>query len=133
MKKIDATVPEEFSIQNIMSKPIGISSQSTILEAIHKLLTFKFSRLIIFDSNNPVGIITRKDILRFLFKEKLNKSIQEIPVSKIMNEIYYVDNSLSVIDASKFMLEHRCSSVAIGSENDLQGISTKTDLTQFYW
>lgn len=123
---------EDNSIKKIMSKPIGINVNSSIFDAINKLLTFQFSRLIIYDSNIPVGIITRKDILRFLFKEKLHKSIQEISVRKIMNDIYYVDNSSSIFDVSKFMIENRCSSVVIGSENDLQGITTKTDLTQFY-
>ena len=120
------------SIKDIMNSPYGLEKDEKILDAILKIIKYKIGRLIIFDSKIPVGIVSEKDILSFLFKDKLHRNIGEIPVSEIMNDIYYVDEDTSKTKAAKFMIDKRCSSVAIGAAEHFEGIVTKTDLTKYY-
>lgn len=124
-------IPKD-SIKDIMNSPYGMDKDEKILDAISKIIQYKIGRLIIFDSKFPVGIVSEKDILSFLFKDKLHRNIGEIPVSDIMNDIYYVEEDTSKSKAAQFMIDKRCSSVAVGSAENFEGIVTKTDLTKYY-
>jgi len=118
-------------IKDIANSPIQINSGSNLTDTINKLLTHKISRLIIPDSKKPIGIVSEKDILTYLYKEKLHKSISEVLVNEIMHDIFFINGTSTIAEASQFMIDNRCSSVAIGSLDDFVGIVTKTDLTKF--
>lgn len=120
------------SIKDIMNQPYGIEKNDKILDAIMKIIENKIGRVIIYDSKKPVGIVSEKDILSFLFKDKLHRSISKVPITEIMNDIYYVDVDTSKSEAAQFMLDKKCSSVAVGSEKYFEGLVTKTDLTKYY-
>ena len=120
-------------IKDIVNSPIGIKSGTNLTDTINKLLTHKISRLIITDYQKPIGIVSEKDILTYLYKEKLHKSISEVSVNEIMHDIFFINGTSTIAEASQFMIDNRCSSVAIDSSDNFVGIVTKTDLTKFYW
>jgi predicted transcriptional regulator len=120
-------------IKDIVNSPIGIKSGANLTDTINKLLTHKISRLIITDSQKPIGIVSEKDILTYLYKEKLHKSISEVSVNEIMHDIFFINGISTITEASQFMIDNRCSPVAIDSPDNFVGIVTKTDLTKFYW
>ena len=119
-------------VSEIAKKPIFILKNSTISDVIKKLLENKLSRLIVVDNGKPVGIITEKDIGLFLFSETSKQGLDSIPISKIMKEILFVEESISPEESAKKMIEKGVSSFAIGIENELKGIFTKTDLIKYY-
>jgi CBS domain-containing protein len=49
-----------------------------------------------------------------------------------MKPIEYVKGTESVNNCAKIMTRKKISSLAVGNENDLQGIFTKTDLTRYF-
>jgi CBS domain-containing protein len=120
------------SINEISNKPITILKNSTISDVIKKLLESKLSRLIVVESGKPVGIITEKDVGLFLFSETTKQGLDDIPISKIMKPILFVEEELTPQESAKMMIEKGVSSLTIGSEDNIKGIFTKTDLVRYY-
>ena len=118
--------------KELMHKPLSIAENSSISQVISKLLDLNKSRLVITREQKPIGIITEKDIGFFLFTGKSDQSLDRIPLGKIMKGLVYTDSNTSVALCAKKMIEKNISSLAVGSENNLEGIFTKTDLTKFY-
>lgn len=120
------------SINEIINRPITILKNSTISDVIKKLLESKLSRLIVIESGKPIGIITEKDIGLFLFSETTKQGLDDIPISKIMKPIVFVNEELTPQESAKMMLEKGVSSLTVGSEDNIKGIFTKTDLVKYY-
>jgi len=120
------------SINEIINKPITILKNSTISDVIKKLLEFKISRLIVVESGKPVGIITEKDIGLFLFSDNSKQGLDDIPISKIMKPILFVEEGLTPEESAKIMIEKGVSSLTVGSDENIKGIFTKTDLVEYY-
>lgn len=118
--------------QDLIQKPISILRSSTISDAIKKILENNISRLIVKDSGKSVGIVTEKDIGFFLFNEKTTLGLDAIPLEKMMKSIEYVKRSESVNNCAKIIIDKKISSLAVGNENSLEGIFTKTDLTNYF-
>ncbi|QLH07789.1 CBS domain-containing protein [Nitrosopumilus ureiphilus] len=119
------------SISQIANKPISILKNSTISDAIRMLLNTKISRLIVIDDGKHVGIITEKDIGLFLFSETSMQGLDDIPITKIMKPIEFVDQELNHKDSAKIMVEKGISSLAVGENGEVRGIITKSDLISF--
>lgn len=120
------------SISEISNKPITILKNSSLSDVIKKLLESKLSRLIVVESGKPVGIITEKDVGLFLFSETSKQGLDDIPISKIMKPILYVNEDLTPVDSAKLMIEKGVSSLTVGSEDNIKGIFTKTDLVKYF-
>lgn len=120
------------SLLNISKKPISILKRSSISEVIKKLLEYDLSRLIVVEDGKPIGIITEKDVGLFLFSETTRQGLDDIPITKIMKPILFVDESQSPEKSAKTMIENGVSSLTIGSDVELKGIFTKTDLVKYY-
>jgi CBS domain-containing protein len=118
--------------KELMHTPISITKNSSVSQVITKLLDLNKSRLVITDKEKSVGIVTEKDIGFFLFTEKSDQSLDVIPITRLMKRLVFVDTTTSAILCAKKMIEKNISSLAVGSENNLEGIFTKTDLTKFY-
>ncbi len=119
-------------IKDIMNPPIGIESGATLQQVLNKLLTFKISRLFIFKDKKAIGIVSEKDILNYLYNEKLLNRTDEVIIDDIMHEVFVNDGSMTIHEAAKFMVDNRCSSTGVSSNGELVGIVTKTDLTKYY-
>jgi CBS domain-containing protein len=120
------------SLSDISKRPISILKKSSISEVIKKLLEYNISRLIVVDGGKSIGIITEKDVGSFLFSETTRQGLDDIPITKIMKPILFVEESTSPQKSAKIMIEKGISSIAIGSDMDLKGIFTKTDLVKYY-
>ncbi len=68
----------------------------------------------------------------FLFSETTNQGLENIPLVKIMKPILFIEESLSLQDSAKTIIENEVSSLVVGSSIELKGIFTKTDLVKHY-
>jgi len=118
--------------KELMHAPISISENSNILHVISKLLDLRKSRLVVTRENKSVGIVTEKDVGFLLFTEKSDQSLDRILLTQIMKRLAYINSETSANLCAKVMTEKNISSLVVGSENDLEGIFTKTDLVKFY-
>ena len=117
---------------DISKKPITIMKNSTISDAIKSILDTKVSRLVVSDHGKHVGIITEKDIGLFLFSETTNQSLDNIPITKIMKPIEFVNQEITPEKSAKIMIEKGMSSLAIGENKEVKLIFTKSDLVRYY-
>ncbi|HET9009155.1 MAG TPA: CBS domain-containing protein [Nitrosarchaeum sp.] len=120
------------SIIDICNKPVSILKNSTISDVIKKLLENNLSRLIVIENGKPVGIITEKDIGLFLFSETTKQGLDDIMISRVMKPIMLIEETLTPKNSAKIMLEKGISSLAIGTNENIKGIFTKTDLIKYY-
>ena len=118
--------------KDILNRPLVINKDSKISDFASKLSTLKLSRLIIEDQGKHIGIVSTKDWAFYLFKNKNKEGIHDIPLTKIMHNIVYVDVFTSIPKCAAIMLDKRISSLAVGSEDHIYGVFTKTDLVSYY-
>ncbi len=118
---------------SICQKPITLESSVSLDRIISNLLKNNISRLILTESDTPVGIITEKDIGLFLLNDDSEKNLEQIPASQIMKMLTSVHESMSVEKCVEIMLEKNIGSLGITSNGDgLVGIVTKTDIAKYY-
>ncbi|MGY5151294.1 MAG: CBS domain-containing protein [Candidatus Nitrosopumilus sp. bin_6a] len=120
------------SINKFSKKPISIMKKSTISDAIRMLLNTKISRLVVVENGKHIGIITEKDIGLFLFSENTRQGLDEIPITKIMKPIEFVNQEITPENSAKIMIEKGISSLAIGEKDEVKRIFTKSDLVSYY-
>ncbi|MCA9819335.1 MAG: CBS domain-containing protein [Nitrosarchaeum sp.] len=120
------------SVLEYSQSPISISKNITISQVIKKLLESNFSRLIVTESGKPVGIVTEKDIGLFVFSNTSNQGLDDIPLAKIMKPLIFVDETTSMQDAAKILIEKEVSSLVSGTNEKIIGIITKTDFVSYY-
>ena len=118
--------------KDLMKKPITISKSENISGAITKLFQNKISRLLVENNGKISEIVTEKDIVLFLLQSKAEENLDEIPLSEVTKKLVIVENSKSVKDSANLMLDEKISSLAVGSNGQVDGIFTKTDLTRYY-
>ncbi len=118
--------------KDLINLPEVINKDSKLSDFARKLSTTKISRLIIEDQGKHIGIVSTKDWAFYLFKNKNDEGILDIPLTKIMHNILYVDEDTSIPQCAAMMLDKGISSLAVGSEDHVDGIFTKTDLVSYY-
>jgi len=84
---------------------------------------------------HPLGIVTLKDIIKFLIADKTDRDLDEIPISEAMtrNLITAYKNS-TVTECAKTVATNNISSLVIEEDdnNNLAGIITATDFANFF-
>ncbi|HXX06146.1 MAG TPA: CBS domain-containing protein, partial [Candidatus Bathyarchaeia archaeon] len=121
-----------YSLNQIIKKPIIISQKTTLLDARSILLRHRISRLIVSKDDKPIGIITEKDLVKAIYT--LNDiPIEKILVSEIMSKsLVSVGENATLYDCARLMLNNKISSVVIKKDGSLSGIITKTDLASVF-
>ncbi len=77
-------------MEKLYSTPvISVNPDSSIFEALHKMQAEFVKRLVITDGTKPLGIITERDIDKFLEDDKTARAIDEIPVEDLPDSNYY--------------------------------------------
>jgi len=124
------------AISDLMTKNVFVAVNQDKISQIRRLMIErKISRVIIVDEKNkPVGIITDKDILRYVVGDTSGIDLDDLPASKLMSHpVITVRYSINVQDAAKKMYDARISSlVVVNADDNLVGIITKTDLCAFF-
>ncbi len=115
-----------------MKKPITITKNSSLFDAIKKLVENNISRIIVKENEKPVGILCEKDIGFYLYSDKTTRSLEQIPIDVAMKKIKFVDGSQTLKQCASIMFENNIGSVVIGNENELQGLITKTDIVKYF-
>jgi CBS domain-containing protein len=124
------------AVSDLMTRNVFVASEQDKILHIRKLMIErKISRVVIIDERNkPIGIITDKDVLRYIVDDTSGMDLDNLPASKLMSHpVITVQDSLSVQAAAKKMYDARISSLVVVNTNDnLVGIITKTDLCAFF-
>jgi CBS domain-containing protein len=123
------------------SNPVTLEGNKTLYSARNILIKYNISRVVILkdkESKKPVGIITEKDIVRFLYAEFPNRGLDEIRVGEIIanQRLITVKEDTNISVCANLMLNSSISSLLVTKDNDnggiLSGIITKSDLLDAY-
>jgi len=113
------------------------------------MIRYNISRIVIVKkdenkkSSSPVGVITEKDIARFLYEEASHRHLKEIRLDEIMSvNLITANDEVDLTYCARLMLDNKISSIIIVTRDDLKtqtgnignllGIITKSDLVGAY-
>ena len=122
---------ESISIMDILNKNVKTAEQNqNILEISKIMFDNNIGSVVIVDnyeSNNPVGVITERDIIRILSTTQLGNF--QIPVSELMSHpMITLSSKSSILDGMKLMYERKIRRIIVLEENKFVGIVTEHDL-----
>ncbi len=123
-------------VRQFTSPVITIEPDDTISDALFLMQKNDIKRIVIVQNSFPIGIVTERDIGKFLERDKTTKTLDKIPIQNIMNKNLVTISSEDediVAQSSIRMVTFQISSVIIiDNEGKLTGIITKSDLTRIF-
>ncbi|HJU60173.1 MAG TPA: CBS domain-containing protein [Nitrososphaeraceae archaeon] len=121
------------SSYDISREIISLESENTLLDARNFMIRYNISRIVILQNQKLSGIITEKDISKFLYSTFTEKRLSEILIKDIMTKkLLTVDMDLPLEESIKIMLDNNISSVIVtDNEGYHKGIITKTDIVEY--
>ena len=115
---------------------ITVPPESSIFETLHQMQNNMIKRVVVSVKNKPVGIVTERDINRFLANDKTARAIDEIPIKHVMqkNVITITDGIEDHFDqcAARMTTFKIGSVVLVNDVGEIIGIVSRTDLTKTY-
>jgi CBS domain-containing protein len=120
--------------KGVMWNPITLGPDRTVFDARNTLLKYGISRVVVAKNRKPLGIVTEKDIARFLYEQVPPRLLDEIRLDEVMNRrLVTVGEETDLRACAKLMLAKGISSlIVVDGKKNLKGIFTKTDLTNAY-
>jgi len=124
---------KNLKLSELISKPITVNPNTTLVKAREILLKNKVKRVIILDKKMPVGVITERDIAKKIY-ELGTKPINSVKAKEfIQKKIFTLTKENSVEECAKMMKKHRISlAIIINNDKTLDGIVTETDLVKVF-
>jgi predicted transcriptional regulator len=124
-------------VEKLYSTPvISVNPDSSIFEVLQKMQSNFVKRLVITDKTKPLGIITERDIDKFLDDDKTARAINEIPVKHLMQKnIVLITDRLEddFYQCASKMKNLKIGSIILVDKNgDLSGIVSRTDVVKSY-
>jgi CBS domain-containing protein len=94
----------------------------------------RVSQLVVADQRNrPIGLISKRDIARFLLDDNTTRSLEEIPVSEASSKsIPTMRTDVSVLNAARMFDTDNLAYAVVTNDNPLSGIITETDLCHYF-
>ena len=125
-------------VKDVMNDEVFLIQETEQVAHARKImLKHGVSRVIVTDrDDNPIGIVTEKDLTRKLRGNGptwKRRPIDTISIRRIMsNGLITIDADSDLKEAVETMLRDKISSVPVMDKEGLAGIITKTDLMKFY-
>ena len=117
---------EELKAKDLVREAIALEPSKTLYDARNILLRYNISRVVIAKENKPLGIITEKDIARFLYTEVPNRRLNEITSNEIMNkDLRKVEEQTNLNICARMMLENKISSIIVVDNGEKGNIHKK--------
>lgn len=118
-------------VREIMNNNIySIESTESVREALRVMYSLGIQRLFIFDKKeNPIGIISYKDILLLLGSDETMIDVDTVKIYDIMTEnVNTIDAGATISDAANLMLRADISGLLVTENSENVGVITKTDI-----
>ncbi|MFQ5970144.1 MAG: CBS domain-containing protein, partial [Nitrososphaerales archaeon] len=124
----------QLKAKDVSNKAVKLEPDKTLYDVRNAMLRYNISRIVIAKDNKPVGIITEKDIVRFLHRDAAIRRLSEVRLEQVMcTNLVTVDEESDLNACAKLMLDKEISSlIVVDSKGNLKGIFTKSDLASVY-
>ena len=113
---------------------ITVAPSDPLLKARDVMTQNRASQLVVVDQRNrPIGLISKRDIARFLLDDNTTRSLEEIPVSEASsNSIPSIRTEVSVLNAARMFDTENLAYAVVQNDNPLSGIITETDFCHYF-
>ena len=119
------------NVRDVMNKSIiSVYKDDTIRMAANKMVHGGIGAVIVTEKDKPVGILTERDILKFIANEKMdldNNKVENIMSAPLIS----VDSSSSLDEAAGVMLTNNIRRLIIKEKDEYVGIISQRELQQF--
>jgi len=119
------------NVRDVMNKSIiSVDKDGTIRMAVKKMVHGGIGAVIVTVKDKPVGILTERDILKFIANEKMdldNNKVENIMSAPLIS----VDSSSSLEEAAGVMLTNNIRRLIIKEKDEYVGIISQRELQQF--
>jgi CBS domain-containing protein len=125
----------EDTVADVMTRWVTtISPSDSLLKARDTMNENRESQLVVADERNrPIGLISKRDIARFLLEDLTNRRLEDIPVSETSSKsIATIRPNLRVLNAARMFDTDNLTYAVVTNENPLSGIMTETDLCHYF-
>lgn len=128
---------KKLKLRDYMSLPFSCEQKTSVYDVVVGLFMEDLSSMFITDGGYLVGIVSRKDLIRFMIGDA---DIKKTPISVIMTRmpnVFYVDVNDSVYKAANLIVTKGIDSlpvVEVKKNNNLEvvGRFTKTNVTRLF-
>lgn len=120
---------EEIHVEDVMTRtPITVPQSTTVDEVAKLMRDHKIgSVIVVSSSNNPVGIVTERDLVIKVIAE--GKAPSEVKVSEIMSSpLISITPRTRLIEAARLMARKNIRRLVVVDEGKLVGIVTARDI-----
>src|SRR5215470_9324568 len=105
---------EELKAKDLIKQAIILEPRQTLYDVRSMMIRYNISRVVIAKDNKPLGIITEKDIARFLYKGVPNRRLNEVSINEITSkDLIKVEQQTNMDICARMMLEKKISSIVI--------------------
>ena len=115
---------------------LSVEPESSVFEALREMQINFVKHIVVASKNKPVGIVTERDINKFLEDDKTSRALNEIPVKHVMqkNVILITDGFEDHFNQCATRMEtfKIGAVVLVDDTGTLIGIVTKTDITKAF-
>jgi CBS domain-containing protein len=119
------------NVRDVMNKSIiSVDKDDAIRMAVKKMVHGGIGAVIVTEKDKPVGILTERDILKFIANEKMdldNNKVENIMSAPLIS----VDSSSSLEEAAGVMLTNNIRRLIIKEKDEYVGIISQHELQQF--
>jgi len=119
---------DKMPVKEIMTRDVvTIDIKSDVQKLAKKMLTYKVGSVIVTDKNQPVGIVTERDIVRKIVS--MNMKANDISIQELMTTpLLTIPSTEDVTDTMHKMLKLEIRRLPVVENGKLAGIVTDTDL-----
>lgn len=119
---------------DISRDAITLEPNKSLHDARNNLVRYNISRIVVAKENKPLGIVTEKDIARYLYTQIPERSLKEVGLEEVMSKnLVTVNEKADLSLCAKLMIENKISSIiVIDDRGSIKGIFTKSDLVEGY-
>jgi len=114
-------------VSDIMNELVTIEGSATISEAADKMVKEGIGSIIISEDGNPVGIITKSDLLSRVIVAYKDPKIHK--VKEIMSTpLIIIDSETSILDAMRELRKRHIRRLIVEKNDEFIGIISETDI-----
>ena len=123
------------TVNDVMTRwVVTIPPSDSLLKARDVMIQNHVSQLVVADERGrPIGLISKRDIARFLMEDTTTRDLEEIMVSEASSKsVSKIRSDLRVINAARLFDTDNIAYAVVTNENPLIGIITETDLSHYF-
>ena len=114
-------------VKSVMNKSIiSVDKDDTIRLAVKKMVQGDFGSVVVTENNFPVGMLTERDILRYISDERIN--LDDTTQTIMTKPLIFVDINTTIDEAAQVMLTNNIRRLLVKEKDEYVGIISQREL-----